>query len=125
VGGKKITAVQPPSALRAVTLLHSLGLLQCLVTLPANLVRPHPAFSAHKKVWPLRGPFEADALSEKETAVLQEDFVVEGVCTVQMAHYLRQILYTHSTAAAGDRLAHAAAWMKSLAVGNEEALSFT
>jgi hypothetical protein len=66
-----------------------------------------------------------DVVPEKEIAALQEDFVEEGVCTVQMAHYLRQILYTQPSIAAGDRLPHASAWMKSLAVGNEEALSFT
>jgi hypothetical protein len=119
---KKLPTQQPPSALRAVTLLHSLGLLQCLTTLPDNLVRPAQAPGVQSKDWPLRGPLEVDLLSEKDYAALKEEFVVEGVCTVQMAHYLRRIV---SNSPAGEKLRYVSAWLDGLALGNEEALNFT
>lgn len=98
------------SAVRAVTLLHSFGLLQCLLPMSEELYtnRSSTVMSQRhqgRKVFnlePLRG-----------SAVIKETFLAQGVCTAQFLGYLHALLETNPVneqEGGGSRSAQQSRW---------------
>lgn len=75
-----------PAAARAVTLLYSYGLLQCLLRIPDALYVPQSKSQAFDS------KAESVAVSLPVAAAVQRDFLRIGTATVLVEHYMRQSL---------------------------------